>query len=172
MPQAQYQDYQAGAPHAALFACEITIQKRPDQPFGGQDALYSTKKAARGAAAREAVHWLRQNGHMSETGQPRKKKARLSSNGVSGVSGSSEESGTAKPKAPSFAQQVNGELSLLILISHHSLDKGRNTHTHFLPFEFRYVPNPQPLRPRIPAPPVIPGHAKHLLRRRILHPEH
>lgn len=114
MPQASYQDYQAGAHHVAHFACEMTISKRPDEPFGGQDKLYSTKKAARAAAAREAVQWLRQTGEMSATAGHPRKKARLSSHGGGGGggggSGSSEESGTAAvQKAPSFAQQVNGK---------------------------------------------------------------
>lgn len=56
-----FQEFGLGSSHSM----EVTIQDRPDEPFGCRNNLFSSKKAAKMHAAREAVMWLREIGQMS-----------------------------------------------------------------------------------------------------------
>lgn len=109
-PAPLYQDYSVGK----QFACEVTLKERSSKPFGGQDKLFMSKKAAKANAAREAVIWLREQGHMGEHGPP-KKKAKINGAAIAlrMSDGSAEGDGNAKDK--SFAQQVNGWCSLSLM---------------------------------------------------------
>ncbi|TKA78081.1 hypothetical protein B0A55_03265 [Friedmanniomyces simplex] len=49
-------------PH--LFSCTVRLANKPDTIFGSDTTLYSTKQAAKKAAAREAVLWIRSQGFI------------------------------------------------------------------------------------------------------------
>ncbi|KAJ9646499.1 hypothetical protein H2199_002548 [Coniosporium tulheliwenetii] len=84
-PQPVYQEYALGQ----RFACTCTLNLPPStgacsidsligdvqgpRTFGSLSTIFTSKKTARANSAREAVEWLRQNGHLSETEPPRKK---------------------------------------------------------------------------------------------------
>ncbi|KAI9719285.1 MAG: hypothetical protein M1812_003615 [Candelaria pacifica] len=101
IPQPSFTDYAVGL----QFACETTIDKRPDEPFGGRDNAFPSKKAAKANAAREAVLWLQGNGHMSEAG-PMKKKQKIG--GAILADGPGAISRITKKETMSNAQKVNG----------------------------------------------------------------
>lgn len=96
----------------------MTLDERPAEPFGGKDKLFNGKKAAKTNAAREAVLWLREQGHMGEHGPP-KKKAKISGAAVA----LQMSNGSVDRKEKSFAQQVNG-LSPDVIMSYCLLRPG------------------------------------------------
>lgn len=51
----------------SLFAAEVTLPLRPDHPFGSRTRAFPSKKAAKSHAAKEAVLWLRDQGHFTLT---------------------------------------------------------------------------------------------------------
>ncbi len=102
IPQPSFTDYAIGP----QFACEATIAKRPNEPFGGCDSAFPSKKAAKANAAKEAVFWLRQNGHMSEG--PLKKKRKIA--GAILAEGPGAVAGNGDKGTMSNAQKVNGEV--------------------------------------------------------------
>ncbi|MCJ1225681.1 hypothetical protein MMC12_002330 [Toensbergia leucococca] len=65
-----YTEYAVGT----SYACECAIDARPTAPFGSKTQPFSTKKAARTHAAKEAMHWLIQNGHTNPDGSARARK--------------------------------------------------------------------------------------------------
>ncbi|KAI9730753.1 MAG: hypothetical protein M1834_005722 [Cirrosporium novae-zelandiae] len=69
-------------PNTKTFSMELTISLgQPSSPefksFGSRDTQYPSKRAAKTAAAREAVLWLVENGHIPEDLTTAKKKAKL-----------------------------------------------------------------------------------------------
>ncbi|MCJ1476360.1 hypothetical protein MMC13_005026 [Lambiella insularis] len=107
LPGPTFTDYALGTG----FACECVISQRA-VPFGGTDALFGSKKAAKMHAAREAVEFLIQEGHLEQDGNvKRRKKAKLGL-GVKGVE-RGEDAGVAAGAEgeKSWGQRVN-ELAL------------------------------------------------------------
>ena len=67
---AQVNHFQLGE---QAFSCIIKLPNHPGQTFGDEHKPFANKKAAKAAAAADAVEWLRRAGHMDEDGPPRKK---------------------------------------------------------------------------------------------------
>ncbi|KAI9754029.1 MAG: hypothetical protein M1835_000925 [Candelina submexicana] len=101
IPQPSFTDYAVGQ----QFACEATMTKRPDEPFGSRENAFPTKKAAKANAAKEAVLWLRQNGHLSADG-PLKKKRKIA--GAIQAESPAAVGRIANKETTSNAQKVNG----------------------------------------------------------------
>lgn len=59
-PSFFYKEFSSGIMHG----CQCILGQRPDQPFGNSATLYSSKKAAKAAAAKEAYDWLRENNFL------------------------------------------------------------------------------------------------------------
>ncbi|KAK8245803.1 hypothetical protein IWZ00DRAFT_511032 [Phyllosticta capitalensis] len=72
IPAPSFQEFIYGS----NYSVECSLAARPEQPFGGRDILFNSKKAAKRYAAQEAVRWLRARGDMPEKGHPSKKRAR------------------------------------------------------------------------------------------------
>ncbi|KAJ9668407.1 hypothetical protein H2201_001455 [Coniosporium apollinis] len=103
-PQPVYQEYALGQ----RFACTCTLNLPPStgacsidsligdvqgpRTFGSLSTIFTSKKTARANSAREAVEWLRQNGHLSETEPPRKK-AKVSNPVIAAAVGSDPSAG-------------------------------------------------------------------------------
>lgn len=69
----EYQDF-AWEALPLRFGCTVAIADSTSESFGGQEKLlHPTKKAAKKAAAREAVLWLREQGKLPSTPTKRKK---------------------------------------------------------------------------------------------------
>jgi hypothetical protein len=79
-PQPTYTEFKSGT----AFSAELDLSTHhPGAPFGGRTVLFSSKKLARAAAAKEAVTWLRERGELPAAGTPiRKRKPRASSAGL------------------------------------------------------------------------------------------
>ncbi|KKY24623.1 putative double-stranded rna-binding protein [Diplodia seriata] len=78
----------------------------PDEPFGGRNVLFNSKKTAKTNAAREAVRWLRQTGRMPKTGHPTKKKMKAAQQAMAAAANN------ASASAPfSFASSASGGMS-------------------------------------------------------------
>jgi hypothetical protein len=97
-----YEDFQETTTRQSLWSSELTIPQRAEL-FGCRDLPFGSKKLARQNAAREAVLWLREQGHLSADGTPKKKQKRNSSS----ASGSPPESPTKD--GISYTQQVQGK---------------------------------------------------------------
>ncbi|KAF2090921.1 hypothetical protein K490DRAFT_62252 [Saccharata proteae CBS 121410] len=107
--QPTYQDYQSGeATNCLHFSCELTIPQYPDQIWGGRDKFFRNKKDAKTNASREAVEWLRANGHMSDNGSS-KKKAKVSP-GMGAGSTKVANSPVPRPKSNSPLDHEKAEL--------------------------------------------------------------
>ncbi|MCJ1374063.1 hypothetical protein MMC20_005293, partial [Loxospora ochrophaea] len=98
------------------FACECSLPSyRPTAPFGNRSKPFPNKKAAKTNAAREAVSWLIQQGHLEPDGSIKRKKLKMGAGPVtagpvgegkkveSGRAGGGESTGAEK----SWAQKVN-----------------------------------------------------------------
>ncbi|MCJ1323223.1 hypothetical protein MMC15_008577 [Xylographa vitiligo] len=72
LPAPTFTDLAVGA----AFACECRLAQRAGQPFGGADALFASKKAAKAHAAREAVRFLVERGDLEAGGGVRAKRGR------------------------------------------------------------------------------------------------
>ena len=99
--QPVYNDFAIGT----LFACECTIPGH-DEPFGGKENGFSTKKAARTNAAMEAVEFLISEGLLNEDGsiKSRKKPAKI------GPTVRFESNALRVEKNASYSQRVTGKL--------------------------------------------------------------
>lgn len=71
-PRPMFQEFSLGA----NYSMECTIADRPAEPFGGRTVLFNSKRNAKANAARAAVRWLRDTGHMPKKGHPTKRRAR------------------------------------------------------------------------------------------------
>ncbi|RMZ73759.1 double-stranded rna-binding [Pyrenophora seminiperda CCB06] len=65
-PQPTYTDYASGT----RFACLLTLDNHPAGPFGSLDTLFSSKKAARQAAARAAIASFKTAGNWPDAATP------------------------------------------------------------------------------------------------------
>lgn len=69
LPQPLYQEYSTPSP-PFRYSCTATLPSSipnspaPSEPFGSTTQLFVSKKAARSAAAKDAVLWLRQQGQI------------------------------------------------------------------------------------------------------------
>jgi hypothetical protein len=61
------------------FASTVVIGQRPTEPFGNPSTTYASKRAAKAAAARDAVFWLRAEGLLPAAGAGSRKKFRSGS---------------------------------------------------------------------------------------------
>ncbi|KAK5201383.1 hypothetical protein LTR16_002870 [Cryomyces antarcticus] len=95
---------------SAGFACECAIAPRSHTPFGSATVTHSTKKAARKAAAREAVEWLREKGEIPRPGEgpPNKRLKKNNSSAAAAVPAAAP-----PPVVTNYTQQVNEMCALL-----------------------------------------------------------
>ena len=96
--QPVYSDFAIGL----LFACECIIPGR-DQPFGGKENGFSTKKAARTNAAREAVEFLISAGLLNEDGSIKSRKKAKPGSTVK-----FESNALRVEKSATYSQRVSG----------------------------------------------------------------
>ncbi|KAI9705998.1 MAG: hypothetical protein M1836_005404 [Candelina mexicana] len=129
IPQPSFTDYAVGQ----HFACEATITKRPDEPFGSRENAFPTKKAAKANAAKEAVLWLRQDGHLSADG-PSKKKRKIA--GAILAESPAAVGRIANKETISNAQKVNGGFRQLLGPKEELSQRGLS------PPEYRFTQDP------------------------------
>ncbi|KAK7720661.1 hypothetical protein SLS57_005440 [Botryosphaeria dothidea] len=81
-PRPLFQEFSLGA----NYSMECIMQgDRPDEPFGGRNVLFNSKKAAKTNAARDAVRWLREQDRMPKKGHPTKKKMKAAQLAAAGA---------------------------------------------------------------------------------------
>ena len=145
--QPVYSDFAIGL----LFACECTIPGH-DQPFGSKENGFSTKKAARTNAAREAVEYLISAGLLNEDGSIKSRKKAKPGSTVK-----FESNALRVEKSATYSQRVSG--NYFIAFNY--------------PFPFpsiisslhRLLPHPWPHRPNLPIQRLLhrqPQHAHRL----------
>ena len=98
-----YEEYALGS----SFACECTIPFRPTQPFGSKMESFSSKKAARVNAAKQAVEHLISEGELNPDGST---KARKKTMVGAAVRMEGEGLKLKVSRSSSYAQKVNGKL--------------------------------------------------------------
>ncbi|KAF2812847.1 uncharacterized protein BDZ99DRAFT_496000 [Mytilinidion resinicola] len=95
LPASVFAEFRTGT----CFSAELALEShRPGAPFGGRGVLHSSKKAARAAAAKEAVLWLREKGQLPAVHEPaaaRKRKAAASSEDAVQLSAGGASGGSA-----------------------------------------------------------------------------
>ncbi|OJD35485.1 double-stranded rna-binding protein [Diplodia corticola] len=84
-PRPKFQEFSLGANYSMECIMPAEEGRGEDEPFGGRNVLFNSKKAAKTNAAREAVHWLRQTGRMPKTGHPTKKKMKAAAMATAGA---------------------------------------------------------------------------------------
>lgn len=101
-----YTDYGVGQ----SFACTCVIPDNSTE-FGGKTTTFSSKKAARFNAAREAVQYLIEAGLVESDGSLKvaKKKVKL------GTAVKVEKQGLGVKKNTTYAQRVNGTFNALMI---------------------------------------------------------
>ena len=102
-----YEEYVLGL----FFACECTIPSRPNQLFGSKTEMFSTKKAARVNAAKQAVEYLISEGELNPDGSTKARKKI-----AAGAAVRMEGKGLKVSRDLSYAQKVNGKLEIPILL--------------------------------------------------------
>ena len=104
---AVYNEYALGT----SYACECVIPSRPYQAFGSKAEMFSSKKAARISAAKQAVEHLIAEGELNPDGSTKsRKKAKL------GAAVRVKGSGLQIDKSASYAQKVNGRAAVFVLV--------------------------------------------------------
>jgi hypothetical protein len=100
----QYQYFAVGL----QFSCEVTIPIH-DTPFGSKTVPFRSQKLARDNAAKEAVQWLKENGHL--TGDERPAKKRKLDHPTSTTPQISTEAGArdSPSSGASYGKQVSGK---------------------------------------------------------------
>ena len=91
----------AEIPTSSSYACEVTIDHRRAEPFGGPSKLFLSKKLARKNAAMEALNWLEAQGLLTDDAPGGKSRKRRKGNNGHGAGGGAL--GPAGPAGPAKA---------------------------------------------------------------------
>lgn len=109
-----YQHYNQPKP-PYLFACTCTLpSQRPDSPFGGPREGrrgFRSKQAAKMAAAREAVAWLRASGMMAADGMKAAKKRKGNATGGGDENRNTSDQASSEAGGDDTAGSNNNDLS-------------------------------------------------------------
>jgi hypothetical protein len=97
------------------YACEVTIDHRRSEPFGGRSKVFISKKLARKNAAMEAIQWLEENGYFDDQDQRERPRKKRKATGIGSPSSTivSESPNMVVMRRSSYAARVNGTSNLL-----------------------------------------------------------
>ncbi|KAL1645453.1 hypothetical protein SLS58_003761 [Diplodia intermedia] len=110
-PRPLFQEFTLGANYSMECIMPSEEGRGADEPFGGRNVLFNSKKTAKTNAAREAVRWLRQAGRMPKTGHPTKKKMKAAQQAMAAAANKASASAPAPfSSAPSASGGMSGPL--------------------------------------------------------------